>query len=181
MADNNAEKATAPSDDTSFGFFYGTLMAPEVFFTVCYRNGRPPAAIANGHVFRSAVLPGFTRHRVQNQEYPGIIEDDTPGACVRGMLVSGVTDGNQHHLDYFEGSEYERRTVEVVLDSASDDESGSKVTEGSAPTKKETAKAQVYVFKYPNMLERREWDFDEFRREKMHKWARAEYTFEGPF
>ena len=152
-------------------------MAPEVFFTVCYRAGRPPAAIANGHVFRSAVLPGFTRHRVQNQEYPGIIEDDTPGACVRGTLVSGVTDGNQHQLDYFEGSEYERRTVEVVLDAASDkavEDAG-----GAGSEKKKTVNAQVYVYKYPNQLERREWDFDEFRREKMHKWARADYTFEG--
>ncbi|CAK7201180.1 hypothetical protein SEUCBS139899_003883 [Sporothrix eucalyptigena] len=175
MADNNAE-ATAPSDDTSYGFFYGTLMAPEVFFTVCYRDGRPPAAIAKGHVFRSAVLPGFTRHRVKYQEYPGIIEDDTPGACVRGMLVSGVTDGNQHHLDYFEGSEYERRTVEVTLD---DGKKEDVTIEEGAEKKKETVKAQVYVFKYPDDLERREWDFDEFRREKMHKWARADYTFEG--
>ncbi|CAK7227394.1 hypothetical protein SBRCBS47491_006554 [Sporothrix bragantina] len=187
MADNSADTATAPSDGTSHGFFYGTLMAPEVFFTVCYRDGRPPAAIANGHVFRSAVLPGFTRHRVQNQEYPGIIEDDTPGACVRGMLVSGVTDGNQHHLDFFEGSEYERRTVEVVLDAAGDEpkktetETETEKDKDAAETKKETAMAQVYVFKYPDLLERREWDFEEFRREKMHKWSRAEYTFAGPF
>lgn len=146
-------------------------MAPEVFFTVCYRDHRPPAAIVKGHVFHSAILPGFTRHRVKYQEYPGIIEDDTPGACVRGMLVSGVTDGNQHQLDYFEGSEYERRTVEVVLDDGKD--------QAVKSGKKKTAKAQVYVYKYHDNLERREWDFDVFRREKMHKWARADYTFEG--
>ncbi|CAK7266457.1 hypothetical protein SEPCBS57363_002098 [Sporothrix epigloea] len=177
MADS-VDTVTAPADDTSYSFFYGTLMAPEVFFTVCYRAGHPPPEITSGHVFRSAVLHGYTRHRVLNQEYPGIIEDDTPGACVRGMLVSGVTDGNQNRLDYFEGKEYERKTLEVVLDTPSKE---AKETDGSEAKKQETVKAEVYVFKYPDSLERREWDFDEFRREKMHKWARAEYTFDGSF
>ncbi|CAK7267475.1 hypothetical protein SEPCBS119000_002568 [Sporothrix epigloea] len=178
MADHGVTTATAPVDNTSYSFFYGTLMAPEVFYTVCYRDAHPPAEVTRGHVFRSAVLHGYTRHRVLNEDYPGIIEDDTPGACVRGMLVSGVTDGNQHHLDYFEGSEYDRRTLDVVLDTASD---AAPETDGTAPRKQETVQAEVFVFKDPDSLERREWDFDEFRREKMHKWARAEYTFDGTF
>lgn len=145
-------------------------MAPEVFFTVCFRLSRPPPAIAREYVFRNAVLPGYTRHRVQYQEYPGIVPDETEGASVRGILIGGVTPANQHHLDIFEGSEYERRTVEVVLNEG---ENATDIAE------KKTVKAQVYVYKYPKGLERREWDFDEFRREKMHKWARADYTFEG--
>lgn len=149
-------------------------MAPEVFFTVCFRLSRPPPALVREYEFRNAVLPGYTRHRVQHQEYPGIVPDKTKGASVRGILIGGVTPANQHHLDIFEGSEYERRTVEVVLDEVED-------ANGKKPenTEKKTVKAQVYVYKYPEGLERREWDFDEFRREKMHKWARADYTFEG--
>jgi hypothetical protein len=154
-------------------------MAPEVFFTVCFRLSRPPPAIAREYAFRNAVLPGYTRHRVQHQEYPGIVPDKTEGASVRGILIGGVTPANQHHLDIFEGSEYERRTVDVVLDEGEGSADQTKKSEETEKTEKKTVKAQVYVYKYPEGLERREWDFDEFRREKMHKWARADYTFEG--
>ncbi|KAL1899888.1 hypothetical protein Sste5346_002754 [Sporothrix stenoceras] len=180
MATTDADKAAVASDVadcTSYAFVYGTLMAPEVFFTVCFRLSRPPPALVREYDFRNAVLPGYTRHRVKNQEYPGIVPDETEGASVRGILIGGVTPANQHHLDIFEGSEYERRTVDAVLDEA-EGADGEK-TESAEKTEKKTVKAQVYVFKYPDDLERREWDFDEFCREKMHKWARADYTFEG--
>ncbi|EPE05013.1 disease resistance protein [Ophiostoma piceae UAMH 11346] len=160
----SAGAASASEPETASSFFYGTLMAPEVFFTVCYRLGRPPAALIKQHPFQDAMLHGYTRHRVQGQDYPGIIEDSTEGACVRGMLAEGITETNMHRLDVFEGREYERRTVDVDIE-----------VEGV----KKTVKAQVYVYKKPDRLERREWDFEEFRREKMHKWARADLTFEG--
>lgn len=143
-------------------------MASEVFFTVCYRLARPPPALVEQHPFQDAMLYGYTRHRVQGQDYPAIIADSTKGACVRGTLVAGITEANMGKLDYFEGSEYDRQTVDVEVETKDAD----------GTTHKKTVTAQVYVFKYPEQLERREWDFDEFRREKMHKWTRADYTFE---
>ena len=139
-------------------------MAPEVFFTVCYRLRRPSAELVEQHTFQEAMLHGYTRHRVQGQDYPAIIADAAEGACVRGMLAAGITEANMLRLDIFEGSEYERRTVDVDI-----------TVEGV----KKTVKAQVYVFTNPGRLEHREWDFDEFRREKMHRWARADLTFAG--
>ncbi|EFX02502.1 disease resistance protein [Grosmannia clavigera kw1407] len=135
-------------------------MAPEVFFIVCYRSNPPPAALIREHTFQPAVLRGFCRHRVLNQDYPAIVADSS--SSVRGMLVAGLTAANIHHLDVFEGSEYDRVSVQVQVDGQ------------DAPVT-----AQVYVFKNAARLERREWDFDEFRREKMHSWTRADYTFTG--
>ncbi|KLU93023.1 hypothetical protein MAPG_11962 [Magnaporthiopsis poae ATCC 64411] len=63
-------------------------------------------------------------------------------------------------LDFFEGSEYERRTVRVRL------------LDGGAEVE-----TQVYVFKQSMDLEDREWDFDEFRRDKLKLWAREDYVF----
>lgn len=151
-------------------------MAPEVFFTVCYRTSKPPAAIARRHVFRNAVLPGYTRHRVKHQEYPGILPDDAAGASVRGVLVGGLTAANQYHLDVFEGSEYVRQTVEVEVEV---DETKTPENGAAESGETKTVAVQVYVFKHADGVERREWDFDEFRREKMHNWTRADYTFDG--
>lgn len=166
MSSDAPASAPASEPTTTACFFYGTLMASEVFYTVVYRLARPPAALVEQHPFKDALLHGYTRHRVTNQDYPGIIEDTADGACVRGMLAEGITEANMHHLDTFEGSEYERRTVDVEVE----------VEVDGVKTKK-LVKAQVYVFKYPDYLDRREWDFDEFRRDKMHKWTRCDLTF----
>lgn len=139
-------------------------MAPEVFFTVCFRLSSPPADVRSKYRFRPAVLPGYCRHRVRFADYPGVVEDDTPGREVRGAFVDGLTAENMAKLDLFEGSEYERRTVRVRL---LDDGGGAE------------AETQVYVFKQRMHLEDREWDFDEFRRDKLKHWAREDYVFAG--
>ncbi|OAA68652.1 disease resistance protein [Niveomyces insectorum RCEF 264] len=149
-------------------------MAPEVFFTVCYRTSQPPPALAREHTFRPAVLPGYTRHRVRHEDYPGVMPDgSTPNATVRGMLVSGLTAANLYHLDVFEGAEYERRVVSVVVDSGDGDDE-----KGEQQQQQQPVAAQVYVFRDEAALEPRPWDYDEFRREKMHSWTRADYTFD---
>lgn len=148
-------------------------MAPEVLFTVCYRTAKPTATIAKLYTFQPAVLPGFCRRRVKDADYPGIIKD--PEHVVRGTFVTGLTDGNMYHLDFFEGGQYERRRVEVnLLDKVGDDK-------GAGNEEGKGAIAEVYVFKdkYKNDLEESEWDFDEFRREKMQKWTIVDHAFEG--
>lgn len=61
--------------------------------------------------------------------------------------------------DVFEGDEYERRKIEVAL----------LETEGEEDKEVE---ADTYVFTAgDDRLEKVEWDYDVFRREKMHRWA----------
>ncbi|ORY71283.1 AIG2-like family-domain-containing protein [Pseudomassariella vexata] len=152
-------------------FFYGTLMAPEVFFTVCYRSSTTDVkTLKSLHEFKPAILHGYCRRRVKDADYPGIVKEDNHQ--VRGMYVNGLTDANMFHLDAFEGSEYERVTVKVrLLEKVGDDKEEGNV-EG------DEVDCSVYVFVCPNELEDREWDFEEFRTQKMKRWTREDYGFE---
>jgi hypothetical protein len=147
-------------------------MAPEVFFTVCYNMARPPASLANEHSFKAAMLDDYSRRRVSGEDYPGIMPEQAH--CVRGTLATGLTETNLYRLDYFEGSEYERITVKVkILKSEI-------LSEGKTENEVEQeVDAFVYIFKNPARLEEREWDYDEFRRDKLRKWSRADFVFEG--
>ncbi|KAK2603464.1 hypothetical protein QQS21_004324 [Conoideocrella luteorostrata] len=149
-------------------FVYGTLMATEVFFSVCYGDKNPPQAIRDLHTFTPAILQDYCRHRVQFADYPAAVPE--PGHSIRGVYITGLTDANIEKLDYFEGSEYERRTVKVQTLEKSG--SGEKEVLG---TKMSTS---VYVFLVAAALEKREWDYEEFRREKMQIWARGDWTFD---
>ncbi|KAH8177247.1 gamma-glutamyl cyclotransferase, AIG2-like domain-containing protein [Sarocladium implicatum] len=151
-------------DETAF--FYGTLMAPEVFFSVCYGDSNPPKVIQNLHTFIPAILHDHCRHRVRFADYPGVIPE--PGHSVRGILATGLTDANVAKLDVFEGSDYLRKKTSIKLLKK---ENGKEV-EGTAE------EAWVYLFKDPEDLEKVEWDFEEFRREKMRNWTRGDWRFE---
>ncbi|KAI1129442.1 AIG2-like family-domain-containing protein [Nemania abortiva] len=159
-----------PQDGTHAAFFYGTLMAPEVFFTVCYRNSIDNVAVLKKlHQFKPAILHGYCRRRVKWADYPGITPD--PEHEVRGVYVTGLTSANMKHLDDFEGSEYDRKTVKVRLLSKVGDDKGTGNVEG------EEVECEVYVFNKLGELENREWDFEEFRTQKMKKWTREDYGF----
>ncbi|KAJ8131408.1 hypothetical protein O1611_g2218 [Lasiodiplodia mahajangana] len=157
-------------DGTHAAFFYGTLMAAEVFFTVCYRSSLENVDVLRKlHQFKPAMLPGYCRRRVKYADYPGITPD--PEHEVRGVYVTGLTNANMYHLDQFEGSEYDRKTVKVRLLSKTGDD------KGKGNVKGEEAECEVYVYKFPAELENREWDFEEFRTQKMKKWTREDYGF----
>ncbi|KAI1201016.1 AIG2-like family-domain-containing protein [Nemania serpens] len=161
---------SSEQDGTSAAFFYGTLMAPEVFFTVCYRFTTDNiATLRSLHQFQPAILHGYCRRRVQHADYPGITPESNHE--VRGTYVTGLTSANIHHLDHFEGSEYDRKTVKVRLLSKVGDEKGNGNVEG------EEVECEVYVFKSPSWLEDREWDYQEFRTQKMKNWTREDYGF----
>lgn len=87
------------------------------------------------------------------------------GGCVRGVWVEGLTDGDMWRLDIFEGGEYERRRVVCRI-----------LGEGEGDVEAET-----YVWREGEVgLEGGEWDFEEFRREKMGRWVGGkEEEFEG--
>ncbi len=148
-----------------------TILVHQVRVHTCamtFENGNPPS-LAKDHTFHPALLPGYSRRRVRDADYPGITEEE--GHVVRGVFATGLTEANLYRLDYFEGSEYERRKVKVkLLDQAPD---------GSMGAEGQEVDAHVYIFKDPSHLETREWDFDEFRREKLRYWSRAEVAFDG--
>ncbi|KAK0754736.1 AIG2-like family-domain-containing protein [Schizothecium vesticola] len=151
-------------------FFYGTLMVPDIFHTVCYRHKDQPPTIRARHTFTPAVLHGYTRHRVHGADYPGILA--SPSGSVLGRYVTGLSAANLAALDFFEGSQYERRTVTVkLLTHVGDPATGAGNVEGEA------RRTAVYVFRDAEELEEKEWDFAEFQRDKMHMWTRAGYAF----
>lgn len=133
-------------------------MAPEVFFSVCYGEKAPPAAIQKLHTFADAVLDGFCRHRVQFADYPAILREE--GQSVRGIYVTGLTDANMQKLDHYEGSEYVLEDVQVRLESGGE---------------KEMKQTKTYVFLYPKDIEEKEWDFEAFKKDKLKFWTRNGY------
>ncbi|KAK0652033.1 hypothetical protein B0T16DRAFT_405243 [Cercophora newfieldiana] len=146
-------------------------MVPGVFYNVCYNTSDPPKAIQDLHTFSPAILHGYCRRRVQHADYPGITEDKEHN--VFGTFTTGLTRANIQRLDFFEGDAYVRRTVTVkLLDKVGD-------VHGHGQVEGEERSAQVYVFLEKAELEDREWDLEEFRREKLQNWTRHGYAFEG--
>ncbi|KPI41957.1 Protein AIG2 [Cyphellophora attinorum] len=148
-------------------FFYGTLMAPPVLYRVIYGTSSPKPEEYPAMKFlsvRSGLLRGHRRHRVVGADYPAVTPEK--GGSVRGTLVGGLTEGDVWRLDVFEGSQYERREVGVdVLE-------GVGLGEAKEP---ETVKAQTYIWASPlEELESQEWDFENFKRRKMSRWAGLE-------
>ncbi|KJZ71747.1 hypothetical protein HIM_08832 [Hirsutella minnesotensis 3608] len=140
-------------------------MAPEVFFNVCYGDPSPPKAIRDLHTFSPAVLEDHCRHRIQRAEYPGVVPEK--GRRVRGIYATGLTGANMGKLDGFEGSEYKRVQVKVQLLQSID-------TEVATGGTKETF---VYIFLHPEILVKQEWDFEEFRRDRLRFWTRGGIEF----
>ncbi|KXT14077.1 hypothetical protein AC579_789 [Pseudocercospora musae] len=131
-------------------FFYGTLMAPQVLSRVTHNLSTKTLT------HQPAILPSHRRHRVKNADYPAILPTSNPSDSVLGIYVTGLTDGDFWRLDIFEGSEYERRKVRCRVD-------------------EEEKECQTYIWISPREeLEETEWDFDEFKREKMQFWVGAE-------
>ncbi|KAH7326153.1 hypothetical protein B0I35DRAFT_474839 [Stachybotrys elegans] len=75
-------------------------MAPEVFFSVCYLDSRPPKAVRNLHTFSPAVLDGCCRHRVMYADYLDIIPEG--GRSVHGIYTTGLEDANLSKLDFWD-------------------------------------------------------------------------------
>jgi hypothetical protein len=155
-------------------FFYGTLMAPSVLYRVIYGNPQPLDYQKQQTSSAPALLEGYERRKVQGCDYPAITA--CGGGCVRGLLVKGLRDMDLVHLDTFEGSQYTREVVKVrVLREGEKEEKGGENAEAKADevgSESELVEAQTYVWSEgTEWLEEEEWDFEEFRREKLLRWA----------
>lgn len=94
-------------------------------------------------VAKSGALEGYQIYSLKDRVYPGI--KSATNAVVSG-LVSKADKKTLDNLDWFEGSEYERKEVEVKLDSG------------------ELVKCFCYILKstHHHIIDHEEWDFQYF-------------------
>lgn len=82
-------------------FTYGSLMCEDIMAEVAgLRLGCTPA-----------ILAGYRRFLVKDEQYPGVIE--APTGTVAGIVYHGLTPEVWSRLDRFEGEMYDRRPVTV--------------------------------------------------------------------
>ncbi|WP_324100683.1 gamma-glutamylcyclotransferase family protein [Noviherbaspirillum sp.] len=117
-------------------FTYGSLMFPEVWTRVV--RGACRSAPAR--------LDGFARFEIHGETYPGMVP--MTGDSVSGVLYFDVADEDVAALDAFEGEEYRRDTVNVVLESG------------------EALAAGAYVYLLPQKLSESPWRPGAFRMER---------------
>ncbi|KAH7395897.1 hypothetical protein BKA64DRAFT_72318 [Cadophora sp. MPI-SDFR-AT-0126] len=145
-------------------------MAREVLHRVIYGNERltPVTTILAANLTRTpAILHNHCRHKVLGDDYPGVIPQE--GHSVRGVYVTGLSDADIYRLDIFEGDEYTRvkATVKLLV------QDGEKEVEGEA------RQTETYIFTAPEeRLEKTEWDYEEFRKEKLWRWASTNEEYE---
>ncbi|RMD43304.1 hypothetical protein DV735_g1793, partial [Chaetothyriales sp. CBS 134920] len=183
MASTQSPRDAQPRLDKldNTAFFYGTLMAPNVLYRVIYGTPHPsPLNYPSMNLLKSqpALLHDHQRHRVLGCDYPGMIPH--PGGCVKGTIVSGLTEGDVLRLDIFEGAQYERRRVKVRLLPGAEDRKG--ISHQSEPKEQqkgqtesdvgaEDVEAHAYIWiDDPLALEPEEWDFEAFKQDKMAAW-----------
>jgi len=79
--------------------------------------------------------------------------------------VTGLTDGDIDRLDTFEGCQYERHHV------------CPKLLENGEETK--DVVAETYIFTDEWFLEPEEWDYDDFRKNKLRYWMDDSLEYDG--
>jgi hypothetical protein len=158
-------------------FFYGTLMAPSVLHRVIWGNTSPPETQKSMLHIRPAILHSYQRYKVKYADYPAIIPSHE-SFSVRGTLVTGLNEGDIWRLDIFEGSEYKRCKVRVKVLKQKEGERegmGDLTQREEDNIEGEEVEAEVYEWVAGiKRLEIEEWNFQEFVKEKLHRWAGAE-------
>ena len=112
------------------------------------------------------------------------------GGGVRGTVVEGLTDKQIWRLDLFEGEQYRRVMVKVrccllrvVRGVDGDGGEGRGDGEDDDDDDDDEVEAETYVWEDQGGkgLEEGEWDFEEFRREKMRRWVGGKEEYAGEF
>ncbi|KAG7548560.1 Gamma-glutamyl cyclotransferase-like superfamily [Arabidopsis suecica] len=126
-------------------FVYGSFQEPEVIHVML---DRIPEIV-------SATLHGFQRFRLKGRLYPCIIPSEN--GEVHGKVLMGLTNDELENVDWVEGNEYERVTVEVVRKDNSE---------------KMTVETYPWINKNDPDIGG-EWDFEEWKRLHMKKFIEA--------
>ncbi|AEE77510.1 AIG2 protein-like [Arabidopsis thaliana] len=136
----------SPSHDV---FVYGSFQEPAVVNLI----------LECAPVMVSAQLHGYHLYRLKGRLHPCISPSDN--GLINGKILTGLTDSQLESLDMIEGTEYVRKTVEVVL---------------TDTLEKKQVETIVWANKDdPNMYG--EWDFEEWKRLHMEKFIEAATKF----
>lgn len=87
-------------------FVYGTLQDPDILAAALGRRLDPNA-------FKPARAPDFGMLYYPQRVYPALVV--APGRIAMGMIVDGLDDLDIAVLDAFEGEEYRRSVIDVVI------------------------------------------------------------------
>ena len=174
-------------------------MAPQVLHRIIHGSTEPSHWQKAMLSFQPALLHGYRRQRVRDADYPGIVpvsEDAlpktaesrsslSPRASVLGTLVSGLTDGDVHRLDTYEGDEYARVHVKVrtLKETLHEDQKpmlsayahvrdalDAAISEFADEGDEVDAMTYVWIASKDD-LEDAEWDFETFKRNNMPWWV----------
>ncbi|KIY49222.1 hypothetical protein FISHEDRAFT_40992 [Fistulina hepatica ATCC 64428] len=172
-------------------FFYGSLMHPKILTKVINNDG-----------LHLQICPActprpkdFTRHRVKDADYPGIIPYERSAKnfgtlldhneiSVRGTLVTGLTPLDIKYLDEFEDDEYDRQEVEVhplgafititeAITAIETEAKPSLLPSTPPPMPADLApavKADAYIFKQVEWLEAETWSYEDFVKNRAKHW-----------
>lgn len=117
-------------------FVYGSLMYLPVWLKV----------VKGIYRCENGVATGFQRHSVPGEAYPAMVPLE--GAYVQGMVWFDVLPDDLHRLDAFEGEEYERSEIDVLLNSDG-----------------RVIKADTYMWLNPSVLNEELWSVSHFETE----------------
>lgn len=137
-------------------------MVPAVLHRVCH--GTPYHGQTSSLSFIHAILHNHTRHKVRYCDYPAVIPS-SDGSSVRGTYVRGLTDEDIWRLDIFEGDEYVRKMVKIRTLAQVGDDAGI----GNVEAEEIDCEAYLWIAG-EDALEECEWDFGEFKRDKLRNW-----------
>ena len=152
-------------------------MVPEIFFRVTHSIESPSSPILENYKFTPALLRDFSRRKVSGADFPAIIAQ--PGHSVLGAYVTGLTTQDVRCLDRFEGYMYtlEDCGCQILPENAweKDGQANLKIMEEAERVFREgkgrIENARVYVWALEDEdLEKEEWSYAEFRRDKMKMW-----------
>ncbi len=125
--------------DCQHVFVYGSLMYLPVWSQV----------VRGVYACENAVAKGFQRYAVPNETYPGMVREQAEQ--VQGLLWLNVQPQDLERLDAFEGTEYERATIDVQLNKDSS-----------------FIQAGAYLWRDPSTLSKQLWSVATFERDGMH-------------
>ena len=88
-------------------FAYGTLRDPDILRAVL---GRPLVP----HALHPARAPGFRAVPYPGRVYPALVR--VPGSAAEGLVITDLTPFERDLLDAFEGAEYLRQPIAVLIE-----------------------------------------------------------------
>jgi gamma-glutamylcyclotransferase (GGCT)/AIG2-like uncharacterized protein YtfP len=132
-------------------FTYGSLMFERVW----------RALVSGRYHSMPATLRGYRRQRVRGQDYPSLqrLPDSHADGSVDGLLYLNVESSDLAALDAFEGADYRRIEVPIVLAAPQD-------------AARATVLAATYLFIADDKVEPGPWSPDLFEREAMERFLR---------